>query len=366
MIFNNLADIKLGDVQVSKVMLGEHTVWQKNSGNAVQVEYIQSDGDKGYIGTGVFPDANTKIVMDCVWLEETGSAYIGDSTDGDNNDFRIFYINSLIYADIGSARDCYSTDYALNTRLHIVFGADGVRITNSNNFLDISLAGNSNFTGTSGDIKIFDSGHMKLYGFQIYDGDELIRDLAPAVMNGQAGLLDKHTRTFYPPVPESQFIAAPHDTIKIDILQNIINGAEYSAKTMMVGSNNMQDKYTNDVTVENGKITFKSPTSGYNDFIFYRNEVFLNRAVQMHIKIKRTENFYGYPQTYYGTAETFTEYRTRLKEFDLRVIGEDIELDIDIDSQSASTANYVFCELVDGTFEILEWYVLIKKQEDKQ
>ena len=173
-------------------------------------EYIQSDGN-GWIETDVRPTQDTGVWFDAQMIDVSASAYMfgsdaGDTANDQRYDFKFStlssgsiiiekqgYTSKTVAVEDDTARMYYGLDYQNN---YVVGGSTGTLSGYGGDFTSIypCYIFAYNYAGT-----VASNSTYRLYRFQFFDGETLIRDLYPASNeSGTYGLLDAVDGGFYP------------------------------------------------------------------------------------------------------------------------------------------------------------------------
>lgn len=198
---DSLERVYLGDTQIEKAFLGESQIFPALP---TLVEYIQSDGI-GYIDTGVIPDTNTKVKAQFELVNEVGqqtyTGMFGCQTDASNSyGFTLTCIpqdSSVVGFKTGNGSYMSSTLRATSEELYTVECSFNKFIINGTTY-----TGTSTWSALDESIYIFgrnaggefqvDTGVSgRIYYFEIYDGDTLIKNFLPAIdPEGRTGLYE--------------------------------------------------------------------------------------------------------------------------------------------------------------------------------
>ena len=193
----------------------EVTTLKVAGGGVSEIEYIKAQND-AYINLNYIPKANSKAI--CTIDAETGAAWkaiygCGYYSGGWKDRFCFFTTNATINLG-GETGNSEAMRYGekIVTVLDAVAGkmdiyeADGETligtITDSPKTADCKtplyvFAQNKDVPGGGTQTDCYNM-LTKLYGLQLYEGDDLVMDLVPAVdAEGNGGLKDKITGTFY-------------------------------------------------------------------------------------------------------------------------------------------------------------------------
>lgn len=172
-----------------------------------RVEYIQTDGTQTLM-TGVNASDTIKIIADFNCSESNaGRMYFGAYGSGENEDYRLFYVNGQVYVDVGSARKsvAMSADNWVGHRNVVEFGNAYANCHSQEELYDdftISATAQTAAAIAANEICVFGDttklANMKLYSFVIYDGDDKVRDFIPVLTyQGIAGMYDLVNNKFY-------------------------------------------------------------------------------------------------------------------------------------------------------------------------
>lgn len=186
--------------------------------NYVEVDYIESDGSS-YINTGFLPNSNTKVVMKAETLDTSQNAlgWFGSRQDTSINSY-------AVWQNLGKLRTDFSTDLK-DTGIGLHLGEqysiekDGSSFNvNSVSFSNISAGAvgfisplpltifgvNTAVASNQNDAESVDKrmAKLKLYSFQVYDGETMVRNYIPVLSLedghlGEAALYDKVSKTIY-------------------------------------------------------------------------------------------------------------------------------------------------------------------------
>ena len=181
-----------------------NNVFYGNSGsggfycNYSWLEYIESTGTQ-WINTGVVAKSTLKSQLKFNMTVATGGVIYGDTSSGDNNDYRFFNASSICYLDFPDGLRIYGGNIYAGTDYEVEIGNYYVKnmATNTN----IVSGSAASFSDRSYTLKLFYEGggisKGKIYYLKIYDNGTLIRDFVPCLNNNTPGLLDKVSGAFY-------------------------------------------------------------------------------------------------------------------------------------------------------------------------
>lgn len=185
-----------------------------------QVEYIESSGTQ-YIDTNFKPNQNTRVVLDFINKDTTGSFLFGARISYSDNSF------TLVSADGSNVRSDYGANqynYARTVGTRYVFDKNknidtlfqnGTQI-NTHTFTATTINPNLNLylfstnnNGTAGTCS-----SIKLYSCKIYNNGTLVRDYIPCYNSSNViGLYDLINNVFYTNKGTGTFIKGSNSTI---------------------------------------------------------------------------------------------------------------------------------------------------------
>lgn len=195
-----------------------------------QVEFIESTGTQ-YINTGVYPSENKyRVSMKFRYIVSHNSlSLFGNSSSRPYSitiysEYPVFYVGDRSGFANGP-KTTLDTDYVLD-----VTACDGTLTAIWNGAEHVDTYTGSLFTGrpifvfgaNGGDRLVESDGGYRLYYFQIYNDDALVRDFLPCIdPSGEIGLYDVVEGVFYPNAGSGEFVAGaivsvPDTTISID------------------------------------------------------------------------------------------------------------------------------------------------------
>lgn len=197
--------------------MGFVTLAHKVAGAALytRLEYLESSGTQ-YIDTGYYPTPNTHVIADVYILSQeitkiygTVSAQSGYTNSFDfalrsDTKWQMIYGNNFDYVaggGVGRAlidhdkNVCSITNDATHTMS--ISGPKFDAVSSYSMYLfGRNLANEASLSA------------IRVYSFQIFDGEVLVRDLVPVKMgDGTLGMYDKANRVFYPNSGSGTFIA---------------------------------------------------------------------------------------------------------------------------------------------------------------
>lgn len=244
------------------------------------LEYIESTGSQ-YINSGYTADHNTRIVVEYAFTNvstkqqrifgyQTGSGlwystYINSAgragtayQDGSGQWWQIGS-NDVYYA----ANTKYRMDYNGLEKMVTIYNADG------SIFAERDMSNASATKACDGSMIILANqdansavnnyAYAKLYSFQMYDVNGIVRDFVPCkTIDNKVGLYDKVTKKFYPSATATAFTAGPVDSTLVTKQFRKLYGAKPAKKNLLDVPLNFtvtsSDRYkTVPITLESGK-----------------------------------------------------------------------------------------------------------------
>lgn len=219
------------------------------------LEYIESTGAQ-YINSGYTADHNTRIVVEYAFTNvstkqqrifgyQTGSGlwystYINSAgragtayQDGSGQWWQIGS-NDIYYA----ANTKYRMDYNGLEKMVTIYNADG------SIFAERDMSNASATKACDGSMIILANqdtssavnnyAYAKLYSFQMYDADGIVRDFVPCkTIDNKVGLYDKVTKKFYPSSTTTAFTAGPVDSTLVTKQFRKLYGAKPAKKNLL-------------------------------------------------------------------------------------------------------------------------------------
>ncbi len=175
--------------------------------NIQRIEYLESTGTQ-YIDTGYTFDGTVKLIFKINWNNVDGVIFGANSSGGENflwasSGYLMgsrFDISPAIQKNIDYIVEMQM--YKNNSYIKINNVIMGLNKSSSTNNLPIFLFAESSFGGISKKV-------LKLYYFQIYVNDILVRDFIPVIKDGTPCLYDLVEHKFYYNAGTGQFIAGP-------------------------------------------------------------------------------------------------------------------------------------------------------------
>lgn len=189
-----------------------------------QLEYIQSSGAQ-YINTGVVPNGDSRIVMDCKPMDVSATfCFFCARTEVNATDATAnvaFYVDGVYRRDFYGESKSTSGAYGAGNRLQldanknaVSFGADySLSFTASAKaspmpfiLMASAVPGSTAMTF----VNVSNYAKMRLYACQIYDGETLVRNFISCKnSSGAIGLYDTVGAAFYANAGSGAFTAGP-------------------------------------------------------------------------------------------------------------------------------------------------------------
>ena len=183
-----------------------------------RLEYIESSGTQ-YIDTGFKPNQNTQLSMVAQPTETPATnqyiSFFGFRTNSeyfelikaDGRSLRVYFL----FSNVVDTNKTFDIDWTARTTFEInknvaTIGNASVTISNAPAFqsdYSIYLCA-SNYSGNADYLT-----PMRIYNCQIYDDGTLVRDYIPYRYNGEVGLWDRVSNTFYGNSGSGAFTAGP-------------------------------------------------------------------------------------------------------------------------------------------------------------
>lgn len=184
-----------------------------------QLEYIQSTGMQ-YIATEFKPNQNTRIVMDAV-LQNVNSGSPGGFLFGSGNPvqqggFEAYSYNGVFCVAYNAVQQNGTETVSVGDRMYVDFNKNVCKV--SKNSVDIiNHTFNTSLFSSAVDLKLFSLarstnffGAIKMYGCQVYDNGNMVRDFIPVLdASNVPCLYDNVTKTFFYNAGSGDFIAGP-------------------------------------------------------------------------------------------------------------------------------------------------------------
>ena len=189
-----------------------------------QVEYIESTGTQ-WIDTGVAAKASLKTQIKFNMTENTGESIFGSGTDDGSDliDYRFFNHEGRAYLDFPTP-DGTAGEFGSRIEGGTVNAGTTYELELGNFYVKNLATGSNIISGSYVDfadrtetLKMWkhhedrSCSTGKLYYLKIYDNNSLIRDYIPCyrTSDGEVGLWDSVTRTFYTNSGESKLVRGP-------------------------------------------------------------------------------------------------------------------------------------------------------------
>ena len=232
-IFDEISKIVAGNLLINdddKLKVGYiNDLTPKLPSEYTQVDYIESSGTQ-YIDTGIKGNLNTEIIVNATTSHNTAGQLFGDITTQSSAISCNISLNSSLVSRFGDKQASinFSNFITLNTEFELKENKNGIYI-NSEQIATFNTT--TDFT-TTGDLYLFTRNstslgaywYGKIYGFQIYDNDNLICNLIPCYRNSdkEIGMYDLITDTFFTNQGTGSFTygQAINDTINEDYLKD--------------------------------------------------------------------------------------------------------------------------------------------------
>ncbi len=185
------------------------------------IEYLEHTESGPYIDTGIKPNQDTRVVTSFISTSTDGCAPFGARNGPSNNSFFIHLSTSNSLLDYGSQRDTSQTNsYFFNDIVNVDFNKNILNLINTKTVRSYTKTFIYSTFQSKYNLLIFalnnagDTGwgclKLKVYYFQIYDNDVLVRDFIPVLdKDGVPCMYDKVEKKFYYNAGTGQFVAGP-------------------------------------------------------------------------------------------------------------------------------------------------------------
>lgn len=195
-----------------------------------EVDYIQSTGTQ-YIDTGVKPNANTKVLAEYyVSIPTKGSYIVGCYGISNTNRFQ-FNHGSSYFCGYGSSYNNSTTGATTlaNRTLEIsagTFKVDNVSVATISSSFDSNAINMYMFANNAnGSVASISSG-LRIYSFEIYDNNSLVRDFQPIKLStGEYCMLDKVENKLYHNAGTGDFIGDDYEPTYLEYIES--TGTQY-------------------------------------------------------------------------------------------------------------------------------------------
>lgn len=198
MLVSNNDKIYAGDVEIIKAYQGDTVIYEKQDTPAyTELEYIEADGSQ-QINTLYVPTENTKIEI----------AFQLTATRNENSIFAAKWdLNGFVLMDYGSGLRWHNRSSGFYNIAYNGVNALKKTFTIYRNQIEVDgvsiLNGQYNTITYTDSIKLFcfsqkHYAYYKLYGFKIYENDELVHNYIPVLdENNVPCLYDKVSNTYF-------------------------------------------------------------------------------------------------------------------------------------------------------------------------
>lgn len=176
------------------------------------IPFIKSDGTK-YIDTGFKPNGDTRVIMECDFLElsplpseggEGNSCFFGSRTEAQLDSYHFFFqtTNMVFLWDYGSSGNRTTIEDSSPLRkLYIDYNKNILSFNDEvyeTEYKEFQTEYNLTLLASNQKDVTHWGASVALYFCKIYDNGTLIRDFIPCINNNQNGLYDKLNNKFYP------------------------------------------------------------------------------------------------------------------------------------------------------------------------
>ena len=200
-----------GDNITPPTPIGKYGYHLKKWLEYIPIEYLESIDDS-YIDTSFYPNQDTSVKTK-MQLNYIGQGPYGFGSSG-KYEFFLWGRSSFLYNSAYNGKDMYTGDI-----IEIDWNKNNIKYY-INNVLQPEITATYSSFNTEYSLYLFALkrsrsspqfvGGVKMYYFQMYDNNVLIRDFVPALdANGTPCMYDKVERKFYYNIGTGQFIAGP-------------------------------------------------------------------------------------------------------------------------------------------------------------
>lgn len=236
---NSIGKIYLGSNSIGKAYLGSDLVYQKGGSPVLPytpVEYIQTDGT-AYINTGIIGADPRSMEIRCV-VKQRGDNILATSTGAENayNYTMLFIGNSADVAGFGhynyytsgfpSVQDSIGNGTPFIARCAMKKGAQSmsVKMDGASDYTTVSKTQNTAintgremylFGANTGGNPAPASSGVRVYYCKIYSDESfvtLVRDFIPCIYQGEYGMWDKVSDTFFGNAAASGAFSGPSNS----------------------------------------------------------------------------------------------------------------------------------------------------------
>lgn len=171
----------------------------ENAGGEIDAYIYRDSSHKGFISDlGVTLKDNTKIEIKLKPTSNGGGMIIGEvNSPSDDDDYRFFWFDGLIFYDYGSDRKHLRLD--INTDYLLEVGNYYIKDLTTGNYIlqgDVKSGVATAHTRTLGLFGEVNDDYAWIYYIKVYEGDTLVKNFVPAKLeDGSGTLYDKVSKT---------------------------------------------------------------------------------------------------------------------------------------------------------------------------
>ena len=188
-----------------------------------ELEWIEGTGAQ-YVNTGYKPKSSTRACLD-FYNSGVPASYdagvaglFGARNGGSSKVFAVWFNDSQVYPHYGDAGYTANGSVSINTRQRLRYELNANVLTVYSDTASTKICQAFTFTcdypllllsiNSAGSAESGRIARGRLYSSQIYDGDSLVRDYIPVMLeDGRVGLVDRLTNAFYGSETATPFIA---------------------------------------------------------------------------------------------------------------------------------------------------------------
>lgn len=207
-MFDNVKELTVGADKVSIVKIDDTVVYPKG---LVLYDYLESDG-KAFINTAYKPKSteSAKLIVDMQFLDTKGGR-VGSYS----NSFRFYfgcYNGNLIIGNGSEGNYNHSIKQADTLKHTYILDKNGLT-EDSNNIIKFYFYSNKALSSIQLNMPELPNGlgKWKIYKYQCFEDDVLVRNFLPCTYNGQCGMWDTVENRFYGNRGSGQFTVGNED-----------------------------------------------------------------------------------------------------------------------------------------------------------
>lgn len=274
-----------------------------------QVDYLQSNGNQ-YIDIGIKPSAtiSTKAIFSVTDVNAERNYVYGTYSGTGINRYQISYSSSFILIGYGSLSDRNRTTTVDNNKHYLEekngqLTIDNVKVSSLSSTFDDGVLNIYLFAcNSNGTVSNYSNG-VKIYLFEVYNSDTLIRKLVPCYRNSDnvAGMYDLVNDEFYENNGTGVFtygnvatLPSPDYPSEIKTVKGIENLLKLTSMTGYQYGSSLPTVPTNNITINNFDENNVSFTINNNSYLYVlSNNITLKPNTTYTLSYNRTNNNYS-------------------------------------------------------------------------